>query len=311
MGLMNGYHPAMRTRPSAELTLLVTVLIWSGNFTAVKVGVTDIAPLAFSVVRFALGAAVTMAVVVGREGWPRFERRDLPLLLAAAFIGITVNQVAFVTALNATSAANVALLIGTIPIWTAVIAVLTRQERVARHLWAGLAAGLVGVTLIVMGGQETLGGLSVIGELGALLTALSWAVYSVLIRPLMRRYSALALSAFMMVVGTLVLVPFSIPSLFSQDWSATPPDAWLGLLYAALLSVSLTNVLYFTAIHRIGASRAALFTYLEPFLGVWFAVILLGDRVSVLQLVGGAVVLGSVAVGRGRAGQPVIAEPGI
>ncbi|MGZ6297740.1 MAG: DMT family transporter, partial [Candidatus Limnocylindrales bacterium] len=212
----------MRTRPSAELALLLTVLIWSGNFTAVKVGVTDIAPLAFSVVRFALGASVTVAVVVWREGWPRFQRRDLPLLGAAALIGITVNQVAFVTALQATSAANVALLIGTIPIWTAVIAVLTRQERVARTLWIGLGAGLVGVTLIVVGGGEAVGGVSVVGELGALATALSWAVYSVLIRPLMRRYSALQLSAFVMVVGTLILVPFSVPSVLAQDWSAVP-----------------------------------------------------------------------------------------
>lgn len=301
----------MRTRPSAELALLVTVLIWSGNFTAVKVGVTDIAPLAFSVVRFALGASVTVAVVVWREGWPRFQRRDVPLLVAAAIIGITINQVAFVTALQATSAANVALLIGTIPIWTAVLAVLSRQERVARNLWVGLGAGTLGVTLIVVGGQDAVGGVSVVGELGALATALSWAVYSVLIRPLMRRYSALALSAFMMVVGTLVLVPFSIPSLATQDWSAVPVNAWLALVYAAILSVSVTNILYFTAIHRIGASRAALFTYLEPFLGVLFAVVLLGDSVTALQLVGGVVVLGSVAIGRGRAGQPVIAEPGI
>ena len=301
----------MRRRPSAELALLLTVLIWSGNFTAVKVGVTDIAPLAFSVVRFALGASVTVAVVVWREGWPRFQRRDLPLLGAAALIGITINQVAFVTALQATSAANVALLIGTIPIWTAVIAVLTRQERVASSLWIGLGAGLVGVTLIVVGGGEAVGGISVVGELGALATALSWAVYSVLIRPLMRRYSALQLSAFVMVVGTLILVPFSVPSVISQDWSAVPPDAWVGLLYAALLSVTVTNILYFTAIHRIGASRAALFTYLEPFLGVLIAVVLLRDTVTVLQLVGGAVVLGSVAIGRGRPGQPVIAEPGI
>jgi len=301
----------MRMRPSAELALLVTVLIWSGNFSAVKVGVTDIAPLAFSVLRFTLGASVTVAVVVWREGWPRFQRRDLPLLIVAAIIGITINQVAFVTALQATSAANVALLIGTIPIWTAVIAVLTRQERVARDLWLGLAAGLIGVTLIVIGGQEAVGGLSVVGELGALATALSWAVYSVLIRPLMRRYSALQLSAFMMVAGTLVLVPFSLPSVATQDWSAVPPGAWLALVYAAILSVSVTNILYFTAIHRIGASRAALFTYLEPFLGVLFAVILLGDSVTVVQLVGGVVVVGSVAVGRGRGGQPVIAEPGI
>jgi drug/metabolite transporter (DMT)-like permease len=307
----NGYHPRMRTRASAELALVATVVIWSLNFSAVKVGVTAISPLAFSVLRFGLGASVTVAVVVWREGWPRFERRDLPLLVAAAIAGITINQVAFVTALHATTATNVALLIGTIPMWTALLAVLARQERVARNLWLGLAAGLVGVTLIVIGGQEAVGGLNVTGEVGALATALSWAAYSVLIRPLMRRYSALQLSAFMMVVGTLMIVPFSLPGIVTQDWSAVPADAWVALVYAAIMSVTVTNILYFTAIHRIGASRAALFTYLEPFLGVLFAVILLHDSVTIVQLAGGAVVLGSVVIGRHGGGPPVIAEPGI
>ncbi|MFI5262653.1 MAG: DMT family transporter [Candidatus Limnocylindrales bacterium] len=302
----------MRRRDSAELALLVTVVIWSANFSAVKVGVGAIAPLAFAVVRFALGAVVTVAVVVGREGWPRFQRRDLPLLLAAAVTGITINQAAFVGALHATTAVNVALLIGTIPVWTAVIAVLSHQEHVTRSLWLAIAAGLMGATLIVAGGHEAVGGLNVVGELLALLTAASWAVYSVLIRPLMQRYSAFQLSAFMMVVGTLILVPFAIPDLVAQDWAAVPANAWLALLYAAILSVSVTNILYFTAIHRIGASRAALFTYLEPFLGALLAVVLLGESIGLLQLLGGAVVLGSVAVGRGHGrGSDLIAEPGI
>jgi drug/metabolite transporter (DMT)-like permease len=305
-----GYHPAMRRRESAELALLLTVVIWSLNFSAVKVGVDAIAPLAFAVARFALGASVTVAVVVWRQGWPRFRRRDLPLLVAAAVTGITINQAAFVGALHATSAANVALLVGTIPIWTAVIAVATRQEHVARSLWLALAVGVVGVSLIVLGGQEAVGGLNTVGELLALATAASWATYSVLIRPLMRRYSALQLSAFMMVAGTLILLPFAVPDLVQQDWSRVSANAWLALLYAAILSVSVTNILYFTAIHRIGASRAALFTYLEPFLGALFAVLLLGESITLPQVVGGLVVLGSIVIGRGRAPE-IIAEPGM
>jgi drug/metabolite transporter (DMT)-like permease len=73
--------------------------------------------------------------------------------------------------------------------------------------------------------------------------------------------------------------------------------------------VSLTNILYFTAIHRVGASRAALYTYLEPFLGVLFAVVLLGDRVTFPQLAGGAIIVGAVALGRPR--RLAVAEPGM
>jgi drug/metabolite transporter (DMT)-like permease len=300
----------MRSRRSAELALIVTVVIWSLNFTSVKVGIAHIEPLAFSVVRFALGAAVTAAVVLWREGMPHFRRRDMPLLLTAAACGITINQAAFVGALSLTSASNVALLVGTIPIFTALIAVASHQEKLNLAHWIALVSGLVGVTLIVLGSPgEGAGAVSLGGGALALLTAASWAAYSVIIRPLMRRYSALQLSAFMMIVGTVALVPFALPDMVRQDWSSVPSEAWLALGYAAILSVALTNILYFNAIGLVGASRAAMYAYLEPFLGVLFAVVLIKERVELVQLIGGLIIVAAVALGRPRQSQ--IAEPGI
>ncbi len=240
----------------------------------------------------------------------RFARADWPLLTAAAFVGITINQFAFVNALSQTTAVNVALLIGTIALWTSVIAVAAGQERLDARHWIGVLVGFGGVALIVAGGAPGgLGGGSLVGDLYAVGVAVSWAAYSVLIRPLMSRYSALELSAFMMTVGTAFLVPFAIPELVAQDWSRVGPPAVAGLLYATFLSVVLTNVLYFTAVHRVGASRAALYTYLEPFLGVFFAEVLLGEGATPVQLAGGVIVVGSIVLARPR--QPAIAEPGV
>jgi len=299
----------VRRVASAEVALLVTVVIWSGNFSAVKIGLSDVAPLAFSVVRFSLGAAVTLAIVRWREGPLRFARADWPLLLAAAISGITFNQFTFVNALAETTAVNVALLVGTIALWTSLVAVAAGQERLDLRHWAGVLAGLGGAVLIVVGGQAVAGGGSLRGDAFALGTAISWAAYSVLIRPLMARYSALQLSAFMMTVGTVALVPFAIPQLLAQDWGRVGTPAIAGLLYATFLSVVLTNILYFTAIHRVGAARASLYTYLEPFLGVLFAVWLLAEGVSVVQLLGGVIVIGAIVVARPR--QIDIAEPGV
>lgn len=300
----------MKGRASAEIALFVTVVIWSLNFTAVKVGVGFIPPLAFSVTRFAVGATVTVLVTLRLQGRPHFRRADLPYLLFAAVIGITVNQAAFVGSLHETTASNAALLIGTVPVWTSVIAILGRQERLALHHWIGVAVGLVGVVLIVFGGSRgEAGSPTFLGEVLALVTAASWALYTVLIRPLMARYSALSISSFMMVAGTVALVPFALPDLLATSWAAVPGQAWLGLLYAALLSVSLTNILWFTAIGRVGASRAAIYTYLEPFLGVMFATLLIGERATGLQLLGGVVVIAAIVVARPR--REAIAEPGI
>lgn len=301
----------VRRDSSAELALLLAVVIWAGNFTAVKVGLGEIAPLAYSVVRFSLGALVTVAIVRWREGPLHFARRDWPLLLAAAIVGITVNQFTFVNALAQTSAVNVALLVGTIALWTSILAVLTGQERLDARHWVGVLVGFAGVALIVIGGPSIAGGGggSLVGDLFALATAVTWAIYSLLIRPLMERYSALQVSAFMMTVGTAALVPVAVPQVLAQDWSAVGPVAVTSLLYATFLSVVLTNVLYFTAIRRVGAARAALYTYLEPFLGVLIAVWLLAEKVSPLQLAGGVIVVGSILFARPR--QPAIAEPGV
>lgn len=291
----------MRGRSSAEAALLVAVMIWSLNFTAVKVGIGSLEPLAFSVLRFGVAAIVTIAVMLARGGVPRYRRQDLGLLLGASLFGITLNQAALVGALSITNAANVALLVGTIPIWTTIIASATRQEQVGLSHWLAVGAGMAGVALIVGGGARSgLGAINFGGEALALMTAVSWAAYTVLIRPLMHRYTALSVSLFTMVAGTLALLPFAVPELLAQDWGSIPTSAWLIVVYTGVVGISLTNILYFTGVQRVGPSRAAIYTYLEPFLGVLFAVILLNDSVTPVQVAGGIVIGVAVAFGRRR-----------
>ncbi len=294
----------------ADAALFLTVVIWSLNFVSVKIGIASLDPLAFSVIRFGIGTVTTLLVVRLVEGPLRFARADLPLLVVAALFGITLNQLCFVFGLSISTASNLALLVGTIPIWTAVVAVVLRYEVLDARVWLGVAGGMVGVVLIVLGAPAVGGGeIRLLGALLALGTAATWGVYSVLIRPLMRRYSAMQVSAFMMTAGTAALVPLALPALLGEDYGAVPMDAWLWLLYSALASVTLTNILYFNAIHRVGPARAAMFTYLEPFLGVLFAVVLLREQVAAVQIAGGIVVVAAILFARSRPAP--VAEPGI
>jgi drug/metabolite transporter (DMT)-like permease len=285
------------SRLRAELVLLLCVVIWSGNFTMTKLGLGEISPLAFFLLRFTLGAAITTGAAIWQAGPLRFARKDLPLLVGGAIVGIALNQMCFMFGLSQTSAANSALLVGTTPIWAAAFVTFAGQERVPRRRWLLVATGLVGVGLIVVSGRASGSG-SLLGDLLSLGVAITWGAYTVIVRPLMHRYSATQVSAFMMVVGTVALMPIAIPAVLRQDFSTVTAQGWAGLLYASLLSVTLTNILYFRAIHRLGASRAALYGYLEPFLGVLIAVIVLQDSIGPAQIVGGAIVVASVAADR-------------
>jgi drug/metabolite transporter (DMT)-like permease len=298
-------EPAGRTSAEgADLVLLAAISIWSLNFTVMKVGIGEISPLAFPVFRFGLGAIVMALVVRRREGSLRFERRDAFLLLVAGVLGITLNQMSVVFALELTTAANVALLSATQPIFTAVIATLVGDELLGRRHWLAVLLGMAGVALVVEGGATATtaagarpGGLP-LGELLALAVSLTAAASSVTIRRLLAHYSPHRILALQMIIGTAFLLPVAAPSLASEDYAAVSAVGWGALAYSAVLAGIVTNLLYFTGIGRVGASRAAVYQYLQSFLGVLLAVVLLREPLAALQVVGGLVVVASVVLSR-------------
>ncbi len=288
--------------PSADLLLLVAISLWSLNYAVIKVGVGEISPVAFPVLRFGIGGLAMAAVLYWREGSLRFARADLPLLLAAAALGISINQLCFVYSLVDTGASDVALLGASGPLITALLATAVGLERLSTRHWVGAVVGLGGVVLIVAGGANAaLGRSPLIGDALALGATLCSSASVLLIVPLMRRrYSPLRILTFEMLAGSLFLLPLAAPSLAAEDYAHVSLAGWAALGYAVVLTGVVTNLLYFTAMREVGPSRAAMFGYLQSFLGVLFAVALLGERVTVLQLAGGLVVIGSVVLSRRR-----------
>ena len=277
--------------------LLTVVLLWSGNFTAMRFAVQSFHPLAFSSLRFALGAAAYALFVWWREGSLRIARRDLGAVVLLAAIGIFLNQVAVIYAVQKAGAANVGMLMASAPIIAALLALALGHERIgARHV-LGVAVAATGALLVLYGGGGV-GGAPLIGWLLGLLTAATWATYSVLVRPMLARYSAERLSAAVLLIGSAMLIPVSLPQLATQDWSAPPRNAWLALAYSLVLSLLVTNVLWFDGIHRVGAARATVFLYLEPFLVALVAMAVLSEYVSPAEWVGGGVILAGVLVAR-------------
>ena len=116
--------------------------------------------------------------------------------------------------------------------------------------------------------------------------------------PLLVRYSVYRILTYEMLIGVVILVPIALPSILAQDFGQVTLGGWLALAYAILATGLITNLLYFTAVGRIGASRAAVYQYVQAFLGVLFAVLLLGEQVTPIQLFGGAIVVASVIISR-------------
>jgi drug/metabolite transporter (DMT)-like permease len=288
--------------------LVAANVIWSLNYATTKYAFERWSPIAFSGLRFATAGIALALFVRWREGGLGVDRSDVRLVVLCGIVGIFLNQLTFTYAVDYTAAANVALILAAAPAFAAVFAVMLGHERVRPAHWLALGVSLVGVGLVVVGGSG-LAGFSLRGDLLAVGAALTWAAYTVMLRPLLGRYSAIRISALVILVGAVIMAPVTVVQVANQDFDSLRRLDWAAWLYSTIGPLLVTNWLYFRALHRVGAARATLYMYLQPFLGAVFAAWLLGEKLVAVQLIGGAVIVGGVALGRAVAARrPMVGE---
>jgi len=286
-----------RSPDSADAMLVLANVLWSLNYATTKYAFGAWLPLAFASTRFVVAGTLFAAVVWRLEGSLRVRRSDVPLVVATAAVGILLNQLTFNYAVDRTTAGQTALILASAPAFAALFATLAGHEHVRARHWGALSVSVAGVLLVIEGGSGV-AGVSLLGDLLAVGAAVTWAGYSVMMRPLFGRYTASRISALMLLIGGAMLLPFGAPQLAEQDWGNVH-GLYLGAwVYSTIGPLLITNILYFRALRGIGASRATLYMYLQPFLGALFAALLLGESVTALQLLGGAVIVGGVSMGR-------------
>jgi drug/metabolite transporter (DMT)-like permease len=284
--------------------LLATVGLWALNFTVSKYILDHgFHPLAYSAVRYACAALIFAGITLALEGSLRVDRRDVPLIGAATVV-LFGNQLAFVYALRLTTATTVALLFGTLPIFTALIARGSGVERHNVRFWVAAGLSFAGVALVAIGSGGNLSA-DLKGDGLALLGAATWAGYSVAIGPLMRRYSPYRLSANFLLAVTVALLAAGSHQLAHQSFEFGGL-VWLGFAFAVLGPLVTTNLLWFTAIDRVGPSRASLFANLQPFLAAIVALIILHEKITMVQVAGGLAIAGGIVLAsrQGAAPQP-------
>ena len=281
--------------------LLSTVLLWALNITVTRYVVTNgFHPLAYATIRYFAAIALFWAFTWWRERSFRIALRDMRLVVLAAVL-IFLNQISFVSSVHLTSASTVGLVLGTTPIFVGIIATVVGLERLGTAFWVAAAVSFAGVGLIAAGASGGLSG-SLLGDGLAIATAATWGAYSVAVAPLMRRYSPFRISALVLAIGWVPLALVSVPQIASQSVSGFGWTMAFAFAFAVVGPLFLTNLLWFTAIGRVGPSRASLFANLEPFFAVLFAVLLLSEHLNRWEIAGG------VAIGIGilieRHGQP-------
>lgn len=276
---------------------LVSVMIIFGlTFIAIKVALLDLGPYTLAFGRFIIATLVLSLAEKWRPSGVALKALPLARLSLMGLLGVTLFFSLQNLGLTFTTASSASLILSSIPAITAIISYLVLGEPVSRVRAASIAVSIMGVALIILGGSGgslSLGG-RMIGDLLILISAFLWACYTVIGRNLMSRLPYLTVTWISTAFGTLFLLPLSAYEYITSSSMHLSPSTVVALLFLGLVASALAFLLYNFAISRVEAGEATLYVNLSPLVTVCAASLMLHESLTLLQVVGGIVVLSSL-----------------
>ncbi|GJD62547.1 DMT family transporter [Methylobacterium frigidaeris] len=291
----------MRSGPSAATAyalLAFATLLWAGNAVASKVAVGLVSPQALVALRWSI-ALTAIALLAGRETWA--HRRALlahwPLILLMGGVGYTGFNALTYEAGALTSAVNLSLIEGTIPVLVLLLNFVVRGVAVRGGQLVGAAITLAGVVLVASHGDlARLRALDVNrGDLLVLLACLFYAGYTIAL-PLRPAVPGLAFFAAMAIAAWATSVPLLLGEWASGRVLWPGAAGWALIAFTALGPSLVAQLAYMRGVETIGPNRAGLFNNLVPAFGAILAVGLVGEPFGLVEAAALALVLGGIAV---------------
>jgi drug/metabolite transporter (DMT)-like permease len=290
--------PRFPARATGDLGMLLVCLIWGLNFSITKLALHDIPPLPFTAIRFAAASVLLWMVLRLIEGPAPLASEGLTKLILLGLVGNTAYQLVFTVGLAHTTATNSALILSTVPTVVALCAGVLGLERITGRMWLGIVLGTLGVALVIAARGVAFDADTMTGDLLSVVAVLCWASYTVWLRRVPVGISPLRTTTITTMAGTPGLVLAGLPGLFRLDWGNVKLSAWLGLAYAAVLSLVVAYLLWNRSVKMVGSTRTAIYMCVTPLVAVTGAWLLLGERPQWLQGVGAVLIVAGVLLTR-------------
>jgi drug/metabolite transporter (DMT)-like permease len=281
-----------------HVLLFAAVVIWGWTFVATKILIAELGAVEIIAMRLAVGLPFLTVILLIRRTSFGFTRADItPLVVGGAIL--TLHMLVQITGLMTTTATNTGWIISVSPLALAVLSYVFLRERIGRSAVAGIGAATVGIMLLVSRGRlADLAWLRSAGDWLILLSAFTWAIYTVVTRDLVRRRDPLAVTAGVLAIAAALTAALAALGGDFTNVRALSPRAIAALLYLAIPGLVLGQWFWQMGVARLGATRAGIYLYLEPLSTLALAVPLLGEPFSPVMALGGGLVLLGVYLGQ-------------
>ena len=282
-------EPGARASLSTHLILFAGQLCFASLPIAGRLALAHVPPGAIPLVRTA-GGALVFGALAWRRGTLRLPQRgDVGFIVLCALLGTVINQEMFIHGLARTTATNTVVLGATIPVFTALLAIVLGKEPVRARRLAGMAIAFGGVAAFVGADRMSTSPSYLLGSAMVLVNSLSYGTYLVIGKPLAERYDPIALLAILFGVALVFVAPLGVYDLATAP--AFTANDWWFLAFLIVVPTVGGYTLVQVALRRAESSLVAAYIYLQPLLAAIGAVLLLDERIGMRTVACGAIVL--------------------
>jgi drug/metabolite transporter (DMT)-like permease len=276
------------------LEALFAVIVWGASFIATKVALQDISPIAVVWLRFAMGVIILGFAVAVRRQFSLLNKKEWGYFALLGFLGITFHQWLQSNGLQTSEAGTTAWIVSTTPVFMALLGWIVLKEGLAWVKILGIFLAFVGVLLVVSDGNLSsisIGTFGAPGDVLILISAVNWAVFSVLSRRGLKSHPASLMMFYVMAFGWIFTSILFFWGAGLDELSKLTFNGWIGIVFLGIFCSGLAYIAWYDALKELSAAQTGVFLYIEPLVAVIVAFFVLSEKITVASMLGGGVIL--------------------
>jgi drug/metabolite transporter (DMT)-like permease len=276
------------------LFLFIVNLFYGAGFTVSKMVMPQyIKPFGFILIRVSI---TTTLFFIIHQFWQnqKVEKKDFPLIILCSLFGVTINQEMFFAGLSITTPINGALIMIMTPILVFVISFFLSHEKATWQKILGLVLGLSGALVILAGKGFNFSSETLLGDLFILINATSYAIYLVIVRPLMKKYHPLTVIKWVFFFGLIPVTVFGLKQVTQIQWNSFGSETWLAVAFVVICTTFLAYLLNMLALREVHSSVVGAYIYLQPVLATIISISVGKDAITFEKILSAVLIFSGV-----------------
>ncbi|MBL8062142.1 MAG: DMT family transporter [Anaerolineales bacterium] len=276
------------------LEALFAVIVWGASFIATKIAVGQISPIAVVWIRFAIGIPILFIAVFMRKQFAFPKGNEWWYFALLGFLGITFHQWLQSNGLQTAQATTTAWIVATSPAFIAVLGWLVLKEKLSAIQSFGIGLAMIGVLVVVSKGNLAslaVGQFGTVGDFLILISAVNWAVFSILSRRGLRDHPSTRMTFWVMTIGWLITTVAFLAQGKTIEITQLDSRGWAAILFLGIFTTGLAYIAWFDALAQLPAAQTGAFLFIEPPASMVVAAIILRESITLPAIFGGAVII--------------------